>query len=215
MVDHPRELGFVKKTDKCIILDLDETLVHTSAKILPTGKSGLIKFQQNRSNLYIIDTVDLDGDKVVIEKMWGYKRPHLKKFINFCFNRFHQVIIWSAGTERYVKDVVNRVLCDIRCPHKIYTRKDCLEDEDGMLTKPIEHLTSNNEDLSRINLNNTILIDDRTENFRFDPNNGIKIPVYNPLNGKDEALLKLMYWCSSDKFSKAKDVRTLNKEHIF
>nr|QBK89706.1 MAG: ctd-like (NLI interacting factor-like) phosphatase [Pithovirus LCPAC001] len=205
----------VEKTDKCIILDLDETLVHTSEKSLPTGKAGLIKFQQNSSNLYIIDTASLDGNRIVIEKMWGHKRPHLKKFINFCFKRFVHVIIWSAGTDRYVKDIVNRVLCDIKCPHKVYTRKDCFTDEEGILTKPINYLTTNNQDLSRVNLNNTIIIDDRTQNFRFDPNNGVKIPIYNPFNSKDEALLKLMHWCSSEEFSKSKDVRKLNKKNIF
>jgi len=200
---------------KNIILDLDETLVHTMDVRLPTGKEGRLLTEKYKDKLYIIDTVTVNNtNQIKYEKLWGLTRPGLNEFMNFCFNNFNYVIIWSAGTERYVKDTVNRTLCDLKCPRYVFTQKDCYADEEGYLSKPISYLKSNNPELIGLDLNNTLLIDDRKSNFESEPHNGIQIPEFNP-DKEDIALYDLIKWFKSNDFRRSIDVRTLNKKSIF
>lgn len=201
--------------NKNIILDLDETLVHTFGVKLPTGKEGRNLMQQHHGRIYIVNSVTLNNQKKIKnEYLWGITRPGLNKFMQFCFNQFGQVIIWSAGTGRYVKDVVNKVLCDLRCPHYIFTQEDCYVDDEGYLKKPIKYLKSENPEINNLYLENTLIIDDRSDNFEYEPNNGIKIPPYDP-DRQDSSLMDLMKWFKSDKFKQSQDVRKLDKDKIF
>ena len=76
-------------TDKAIILDLDETCIHTAEDDKSMNKS-------------ICDNPNLDGDVYTLTldagklKMWGTKRPHLDEFLLFCFSYFKHVCVWSA-----------------------------------------------------------------------------------------------------------------------
>ena len=57
--------------------------------------------------------------------MWGTKRPHVDDFIDHCFETFDMVIIWSAGTEKYVNKVVENLFYK-RKPHHVFHRDHCL-----------------------------------------------------------------------------------------
>ena len=201
--------------EKNIILDLDETLVHTLGVKLPTGKEGRSLIDKYQDKLYIVESVTLNNsNKIKNERLWGITRPKLNEFMSFCFDTFEYVIIWSAGTERYVKDIVNRVLCDSQCPHYVFTREDCYTDDDGYLKKPIKYLKSNNPELTDLNLENTLIVDDRDDNFDYEPHNGIKIPEFSP-EKIDSALEDLMVWFKSSDFVNSTDVRELDKSGIF
>lgn len=76
--------------NKVIILDVDQTLidaVHT--------KHG----EPDQSLCYI-----------KAGTYYVYLRPHILEFIDFCFAQTPFVIIWSAGTEDYINDVINFLL---------------------------------------------------------------------------------------------------------
>lgn len=197
---------------KNIILDLDETLVHTHENEYDGTFENLYKYKNEE---YMVNFTDLmeNGD-ITTTKMWGIRRPYFQKFIKFCFDNFDNVIIWSAGTERYVKDTVNRVFYENKSPHYIFTQKDCYIDENG-LTKPIKYLKKNNPYL-KINIEDTILVDDREENFYLNKENGILIPVFDPSEKvEDKNLLKLMTWLSSKEFKYSDDIRDIDKKSIF
>lgn len=160
---------------KNIILDLDETLVHTiddpGFKLLNKTKimsdPRLIKYRDRILIFKLEDVVGKKGEGLDTD-MWSILRPHLYEFLSFCFSYFDNVIIWSAGLRGYVREVVNRIfdpLQGIPAPRLIYTREDCVK-ENGGLHKPITKLISENPDLQGIvSLENTFILDDRFENF--------------------------------------------------
>src|SRR5439155_1317619 len=105
----------IPRTNKSIVLDIDETLVHTFEGDCQT------KFQQLnlmddpalidlRSRLYVLPLVDLSktGNSGV-NLYWGVMRPSLRDFLRFCNKYFQNVCIWSAGHRDYVHGVCNQI----------------------------------------------------------------------------------------------------------
>ena len=221
--------GETKK--KNIILDVDETLVHTiedtnfrllkNSNIMSDPK--LIRYRDRLMIFRLEDIVGKKGEGLDTD-MWSITRPHLEEFIAFCLSYFENVIIWSAGLDGYVREIVNRLfdpLKGMEPPALIYTRKDCKRIK-GTTTKPIEDLIKENPDLAdTVNLTNTFFIDDLSSNFIANPENGILIPEYNPnpnitsIVRDDIALKQLIYWFLSKEVKESTDVRLLNKNNIF
>jgi len=230
------------KTDKIVILDMDETLIHTvedqDYEILK--KIGLMenpKYQAYRDRVHIfklVDIVSLKGQGFETH-MWAILRPGLKEFLIFCCQYFQHVIIWSAGLQDYVVEIITSIfdpLNGICQPAKIWTRKDCesikIEEEgdfgdvgDSIDSKPISKIAKALPQLN-ISLENTWIVDDRLDNFYCNPNNGILIPAYRPRPSilgisrtSDDALKKLTEWWDSSECRKAKDVRKLDTSKIF
>lgn len=216
---------------KNLILDLDETLVHTYEKT--DEFDDILNYSLALdSKPYIVSDTYVDGDDIIYDKMWGTTRPWMREFLISSFNNFDKVIIWSAGTDRYVRDTIEIIMSRIGKPHKIFTRKSCLNSRKNF-TKPIEHLNVQSPELN-LKLDNTIIIDDRNENFSHNPNNGILIPKYLPITIKkakgrtyeekkknaiksheDLSLKKLNDWIQSSGVLTAKDVRNVDKSNIF
>jgi len=71
---------------KLLILDLDETLVHSSTKLKKFG-------------------IDYD---FTFDKYFVYKRPFLKQFLEYCLSNF-QVAVWSSASEEYVNYIVSKI----------------------------------------------------------------------------------------------------------
>lgn len=88
-----------------LILDLDETLIHSSW------------FQFKKSDQLITTVCDRDGNYFV------YKRPHLEEFLDFCFQHF-DVAIWTAASQYYAHRIL-ALICDKRPLIFIYTEKRC------------------------------------------------------------------------------------------
>lgn len=88
----------LKHIMKSLVLDVDETLVHTG-----TGQD--YKFQ--------------------IEEEWvsGTIRPHLREFLWTVNDLFDVVAVWSAGERDYVHGIVDRVFP--YQPDLIWTREEC------------------------------------------------------------------------------------------
>lgn len=89
-------------TDKCIILDLDETLVYSNQNIETLHSFNIYKNPKHlhlRKRIYrlkMYDVIDKKGNGVITE-LWGITRPYLKEFLIMCFNYFRIVAVWSAG----------------------------------------------------------------------------------------------------------------------
>ena len=66
--------------NRCLILDLDHTLLHSVNR--DKDKISQPNFSYKDYNIYL--------------------RPQLEKFLEYCFNSVPYIIIWSAGTEDYV-----------------------------------------------------------------------------------------------------------------
>lgn len=78
-----------------LVLDLDETLVHTFDNFESFYKIKESLSPQLKRRLY---SFRLDG-----EFYWGIKRPYLDEFLKFSNNYFTKVGVWSAGVKENVE----------------------------------------------------------------------------------------------------------------
>jgi TFIIF-interacting CTD phosphatase-like protein len=217
-------------TDRCIILDLDETCVHTFGepidRIAELGLYTNPHLMELRRRVYILDTDDMmDSDKRGQGKkyeLWGVMRPGLKEFLMFCFSYFRIVAVWTAGQAKYGEAICDVIFRDIRPPHVIFSYNDCVLLPD-VIEKPIQKMIDSDPVLQRyMSLSNTLAIDDRASTFEGpNPDNGIVIPPYQPspridsMLADDIALEQLKRWLMQKYVIATPDVRDLDKTSIF
>ena len=217
-------------TDKCIVLDLDETCVHTFTepmeRIAELGLYTNPEFMDLRRRIYMLNVDDVCcGDKRGQGKqyeLWGVMRPHLKEFLLFCFSYFRIVAVWSAGQPKYVEAICDVIFRDIRPPHVIFAYHDCKFSGDE-IEKPLQKMIDSDPVLQRyMSLSNTLALDDRASTFRnVNPDNGIVIPPYHPaalvdsMLTDDIALEQLRRWFMQREVQTIADVRDLVKTDIF
>lgn len=208
------------ETDKCVILDIDETCVHSYNDKMPDWLRET-QYYDILSNSYDIRPVDAvsDAGTGIIMPMWGVCRPHLKEFLLFAYKYFKHVLVWSAGARHYVNEVVRVIFSGIPSPTVIYTRDDIPV---GPTTKPLSIILKDKSIIdSGCNLHNTYIVDDRYDYFINNVHNGIQIPAYDPvvepnaLRSDDQSLLVLKWWLSRPLVRQASDIRMLDKSVIF
>jgi hypothetical protein len=205
-----------------IVLDIDECLVHT---FIPSDWDLYKKLQGPE---HIAKRTDLFCIKTETSKYWGVKRKGLDQFLRFCFCYFKNVCVWSAGISPYVKAVVKYLFRDLPQPRLVFARDRCLN-EFNYYCKPLDRIY---ELIPGASCLNTILVDNQLSNSKYDPNNIIHIPDYDPvqtLKGvyeQDSDLLTLMNWfqlvkecpgavLNAHDFDMIKDVRKIYKKNIF
>jgi hypothetical protein len=214
-----------------LVLDLDETLVHTFDKHeaaalekLPLISDSKLFDLRTRTYFIDIDITDSQGIKTGhIMKLNGVTRPHLYEFLDYAFRRFSAVVIWSAGSASYVQNVVPEITSHLQSPHDILTANDCIKTRDGP-TKPLKELIKLCPQLTKhvvADLSNVFLVDDNPLVSVTNPGNEILIPAYDPdstihdMRKDDTSLKELMKWFESPSVVGCTDVRKLNKTQIF
>ena len=133
--------------DKMLVLDLDETLVHSVG----------FGFEEERSLRDAHFHVD-DGDIGV------YRRPGVEEFLDWCLEKFAAVGIWTAGTLSYAQELVP-YLCDPDALEFLWGRERCgsrrdLETQETNWVKDIRKLRKLGYARSQI-----LCVDDTPENF--------------------------------------------------
>jgi hypothetical protein len=205
-------------TDKILVLDLDATIISTSSDM-----AAYFQIYNNPAladRLYTFELVDggykevPGGGKTCF--IWGILRPGVYDFLVFADTYFKEVRIWSAGQYKYVHAIVNILysrLPDIRRPSIIKTYCDCIISEHNIF-KNLS--TFHHGEQGKI-----LSLDDRSDTFRNNPYNGIKIPAYEPtmdlssILAEELTLSQLCLWLLVPQVKNAIDVRTLNKDNIF
>uniref|UniRef100_A0A7S3G6I3 protein-serine/threonine phosphatase n=1 Tax=Palpitomonas bilix TaxID=652834 RepID=A0A7S3G6I3_9EUKA len=151
--DAPRDkplLGALQKnrTDrKTLVLDLDETLVHSSFKPV--------------SNADFIVPVEIDG---TVHSVYVLKRPHVDAFMEE-MGKHYEVVVFTASLAKYANPVLD--LLDI---HRVVDarlfREACVSVQ-GSLVK----------DLSRLGrpLKDTIILDNSPLSYMLQPENAVPI----------------------------------------
>jgi len=223
-------------TDKCIVLDIDECLLHTCSVASIEDYNYIMSNvpESIKRRLFFINLYDIGQPRGIgdITIMWGIFRPGLREFISFAFSYFDQVAIWSAGQYDYVHKITKKIFYGFPDPCLIMTRDD-IESNQQDYSKPLNKLFDLN---SRFNETNTFFLDDKQSNFGYYHRNGITIPRYKPtkklssicdnqhlfretlLNNifeKDLAFEQLKNWFTSEQVFHCSDVRFLEKTHIF
>mmetsp|Transcript_48269 Transcript_48269/g.121508 ORF Transcript_48269/g.121508 Transcript_48269/m.121508 type:complete len:243 (-) Transcript_48269:142-870(-) len=151
---------------KTLILDLDETLVHST--IYPTHECDF--------NV----SVEIDGNMFVF---YVFKRPHVDFFLKKVSTWF-KVVIFTASLRSYAEPVIQK-LDKYKSASAHYFRESCTPLENGAFVKD---LTRNGFDAS-----STIIIDNSP--VAYSANKDSAIPIDNFLGNKtknDEALLDLL-----------------------
>jgi TFIIF-interacting CTD phosphatase-like protein len=210
--------GNFPTSTQSIVIDMDECLIHTfDSKDYPNVYSNVLSTLPVSLRHHVF-RVDVEG-----EVIYGLIRPELTEFLKYCFTRFDYVILWSAGTDEYVKLVCERIFSFTnQMPKHVLTRAFCEYDEDmGVYKKPLVKLSQFSSDLT---LNKTFFVDDRDYSGFNNKSNQIIIPGFSPEPTAesiiyelthDHALADLMEWFELESVQRASDVRTLNKKKIF
>lgn len=201
-------------TNHAIVLDLDETCVHTEDETESLEESNVLSNPNLMGDVYILS---LDDGKL---EMWGTKRPHLDEFLLFCFTYFDKVCVWSAGQKDYVHALVDILFAGFRKPDLVFTFDDCIQNKDGDWIKPLEKFFKHPKAKGNIFPETTFIIDDRDYTFERNEGNGVLIPPYSPgsfeeMQEEEDHLNRLKRWFMHPSSRFAKDVRALNKSQIF
>jgi len=130
---------------KCLVLDLDETLVHSSFS--PVECSFSIPIM-------------LDGNKY---KVFVLKRPFVDEFIEECA-KYYELVVFTASLSEYANPVIDTLDKKGLIKHRLF-RESCVFHQNQMYVK----------DLSRLgrNINDCIIIDNSPYSYLFDPTNAI------------------------------------------
>lgn len=201
-------------TKNAIVLDVDETLVHTEEDMKSLVESDILSNPNLSGDAYIIS---LEDGKM---EMWGTKRPHLDEFLLFCFTYFDKVCVWSAGQTDYVHALVDVLFAGFRKPDIVFTFDDCVQNEEGDWIKPLEKFYKHPKAKGKIFPETTFIIDDRDYTFEQNAQNGVLIPAYCPktmedIQDEEDHLNRLKRWLMYPSSRFTKDIRSLNKSQIF
>lgn len=155
-----------------LVLDLDNTLVATYTK---ESWSSI-----GRAPDHIIT---VSGESYGI-----YERPFLEPFLRAC-SQWFEVIIWTAGLEEYAQQAVKFIYPkDLTFP-AVYSREKCT------FTVDLKNFTSGLvKDLSKLpgfEPDKTLILDDKQESYKLNPENGIQLPEYLGAP-RDEVLLIIL-----------------------
>lgn len=146
--------------------------------------------------------LDLDGTLVHD----GNPRPGLSQFLEFCFDNFKTVSIWTAAdrswwnfcwTEHMLQFDFDRVLSRKDCEFSLTSQK---------IIKPLRKIWANYPDCTKFN---TLLIDDTPIVAEENPRNLISIPMFG--FDKDDKELELMQKVLSERiaqFKQTQDIRS-------
>lgn len=212
------------KTDKSLVLDLDETLVHS------TEIESLDSLAGNHiERLYLTPGTDMIEMSYTVKLhkgyCWGIERPCVNEFLDFAEDYFQNIFVWSAGTKGYVEKICNHLFKNRKPPKIIWSRDRCeYVRKEEIYTKPLDTMCNYIQSTfgDPIDISKILFLDDREHTFRHNPGNGVVVPAWAPpayepyvLDRSDNALLQFKSWCLKPSVIHCTDVRSLDKTDIF
>lgn len=170
--------------NRLIVLDIDETLLHSSIVNQPFD----FKF-------------DIDG-----LTYYTKKRPHLKEFLEYCFENFN-VAIWTAADKDYAEVILQNINISKSDLLFFYTKQNCSikynsETRNYDIIKPLDKVKY------KISLNNILIVDDIIETARNNYGNIINIKKFMG-DDNDNELLKLISYL--EKIKNEPNFRSIEK----
>lgn len=153
---------------KTLVLDLDETLVHSS-------------FKPTRHYDFIIN-VEIEGRMTTV---YVLKRPFVDRFLQAVSRKF-EVVVFTASLRKYADPLLDILDQNGFIKHRLY-RNSCRPMQGGFV-----------KDLSRLgrSLGKTIIVDNNPHSYMLQPANAIPISTYLD-NPRDRELLDLLDYLES------------------
>ena len=195
-----------------VVFDLDETLLHSFKD--DNFKNILDNSMLFRRYFPLGKYPKAYSFYIGGEDFYGLYRPYGPEMLLAASEIFDNFIIWSAGDREYVEKIVRSYIINNLgiIPKLVLTRNHCEFNERlNTIHKPLALIKKY---LPNVDLNQTIIIDDREENFIDNPDNSILIPPYEA-EENDNYLLKLKKWFESDKVRNSSNYLKLDKTRIF
>ena len=159
-------------TKKMLILDLDETLVHSCFK--PTNNN--INNSLPKADIFLNIKFHSKYHEVLV-----YKRPFVDEFLEK-MNKYYNLIIFTASVQEYADPLLDQL--DKNKYIKLrYYRSSCLLDKTGKFIKNLSSIYSD--------LKNVILLDNNPISYSYNKNNGLPIITWH-FDKKDRELLKII-----------------------
>ena len=225
---YERSIVTTNTMDKCfqnllIVLDLDETLVHSYFKSGQAIASEHWKFltmlvnletqwisqgQLNELERQFFYLNFLDQSEVIVQL-----RPGVRLFLHNLTLKY-KVGVWSAGGTSYVQELVKILFAPIHLDYKPlfawshdmihweYSKQNLIATDFGEscptnYSKPLQLVVSH---FPQFELNNIILFDNRSENGKATPHQVISVPDFSPIPWTRELFTKLIP-INDDKFA--------------
>jgi RNA polymerase II subunit A small phosphatase-like protein len=148
-----------EKNKKTLVLDLDETLVHSSFKPIP--------------NADFVISIELES---VIHRVYVLKRPGVDNFLRVVGQKF-EVVVFTASLAKYADPLLD-ILDRSKVVKTRLFREACVHHY-GNYVKDLSHLGRK--------LESTIIIDNSPFSYMFQPDNAI--PITSWFNDKNDRQL--------------------------
>jgi RNA polymerase II subunit A small phosphatase-like protein len=148
---------------KCLVLDLDETLVHSSFKPVPDAD--------------FVIPIEIEGQT---HQVYVLKRPHVDVFLKRLGELF-ELVLFTASLSKYADPVTDLLDKHKVLRHRLF-REHC-----------VNHRGNFVKDLSRLGreINQTIIVDNSPASYIFHPQNAV--PIESWFEDKDDCeLLELI-----------------------
>ena len=173
------------KYNKLLILDIDETLIHSSEKQLDR-----------------IPDFKLD-------EYFVYIRPGLEEFILSCSKLFN-LAIWTASSSEYAREVIKNIFPDDLQLEFVFTGERCLLKRNLDLDvieifKPLKKVKRKG-----FSFDNILIVDDIPETFKYNYGSAILVKKYQGEDNDTELFLLLKYL---EMISSEANLRTIDKRH--
>ncbi len=178
------------KNKKILILDLDETLVHSSCNS-PFFYNNNNNFNNNNNNNFNNNFYDFEYTIYYKNKnipIYVYKRPYVNEFL-YQMSKLFTIYIFTSSMKEYSNKLID--LLDFeKCIDKRYFRENCTKLND-LYVKDLNKLFDRKKFTNDYVNKNIIIIDNNPISYLFNHNNAIPIDSWN-LNKNDDELLKLI-----------------------
>ena len=158
-INNNNENNNIKKKKKTLILDLDETLVHSSFE----------KINNNKGYFFPDMTLKILFDNQYHD-VYVYKRPFVDEFI-IQMSKLYNLFIFTASISEYANPVINQ-LDKFNLLSKRLFRENCFYDKENNLY--VKDLNILNEDLKDV-----IIIDNNPVSYSFNVENGLPIKTWH------------------------------------
>ena len=179
-----------KTNKKTLILDLDETLIHSSLKPFNIKNEIIIKINKKNNsdktsdnNIYIIHIL---------------KRPYISLFLSIVCDIF-EVVVFTASISDYANSILDEIDTEKKIKYRLF-REHCIKIDKN---KYIKNLYCLGRDLK-----NVIIIDNNPLSYALNTENGLPISSWetNPNDNELIKLIPLLQYLSKDNIYDVKPI---------
>lgn len=178
---------------KTVVLDLDQTLVHSTLFYLPADippcRSYDFRFMLGEREVFCVK-----------------KRPFVDKFLEYLNLKNFEIVIFTAGEKGYASSLLDKLDPNGLISHRLY-RDSCKVFNRNYI-----------KDLSRLgrDLSNVVIVDDRPSSYKLQPENGIHIkPFYDDLQDDELKKLALNFFNTCNDYNDLKDAVKHYQDRLF